>query len=121
VANLASLAIENARLHEKVQRELALMRRLIEVAQKIEAGELGVEEAAELAKVGGWDEISHLGQAFGRMAQQVMQREEQLKRQVEELRIQIDQAKKIRQVAETTESEYFQELRRKVKQLREGY
>jgi len=122
VANLGSLAMENARMHEKVQKELALMRRLIGAAQKMEAGLLTAEEAAELARVEGWDEISHLGQAFGRMAQQVMIREDQLKRQVEELRIQIDQAKKIRQVAEITETDYFQELRKKVKELRErGY
>ncbi len=45
-------------------------------------------------------------------------REQALHRQIEELRIEIDQAKKERQVAEITESDYFQELRQKARELR---
>ena len=45
-------------------------------------------------------------------------REQALHRQIEELRIEIDMAKKERQVAEITESDYFQELREKARELR---
>lgn len=45
-------------------------------------------------------------------------REQALHRQIEELRIEIDMAKKERQVAEITESDYFQELRQKARELR---
>jgi hypothetical protein len=42
----------------------------------------------------------------------------QLKRQVEELRIEIDLAKQARQVREITETEYFQQLRERARALR---
>ncbi|MEO0825610.1 MAG: HAMP domain-containing protein, partial [Cyanobacteria bacterium J06642_9] len=59
-----------------------------------------------------------LASVFQTMAEQVYAREQKLKRQVAELRIEIDQAKKTRQVAEITETDYFRELRRKAKELR---
>jgi GAF domain-containing protein len=118
VAHLASLALENARMHEKVQREVAVLRRLIQAAQRMAAGQLSAEEAAELEKIEGWDEISHLGKAFGQMAQQVIQREDDLRREVAQLRFEIDETRKARQVAEITETQYFQELRQKAKELR---
>ena len=45
-------------------------------------------------------------------------RERQLKQQIQELKIVIDETKKQSQVAEITESEYFQSLREKVQVLR---
>lgn len=45
-------------------------------------------------------------------------REQALHRQIQELRIEIDMAKKERQVAEITESDYFYELREKARELR---
>ena len=52
-------------------------------------------------------------------ARLVQQREARLKRQIEELRIEIDEVKKARQVAEITETEYFQRLRKAAKSIRE--
>jgi GAF domain-containing protein len=118
VANLASLALENASLHDRAQRELAMLRRLIQAAQSMGMGEMTKEQAAELGQVMGRDELSRLGQAFGRMAQQVIQREEHLRREVEALTIQIDAAKQARQVAEITETDYFQHLKTRAKELR---
>ena len=46
------------------------------------------------------DELRQLARIFQAMVQQVKVREEKLKQQVEELRIEIDQAKRERQVAE---------------------
>jgi CHASE3 domain sensor protein/GAF domain-containing protein len=45
-------------------------------------------------------------------------REQALHRQIQELRIEIDMAKKEKQVAEITESDYFQELKEKARELR---
>ncbi len=44
---------------------------------------------------------------------------QQLRQQVAQLQIQIDQAKAARQVAEITETDYFQELQQEIKTLRE--
>lgn len=49
---------------------------------------------------------------------QVLERERQLKEQIEQLRIQIDEAKLARQVAEITETEYFQELQERAQRMR---
>jgi hypothetical protein len=54
------------------------------------------------------------------MAREVYAREQSLKQQVQELRIQIDEAKKAREVAEITESDYFRSLRDRAHRLREN-
>lgn len=45
-------------------------------------------------------------------------REAKLKQQLQELRVEVDEAKRSRQVAEITETEYFQQLQQRVGQLR---
>jgi HAMP domain-containing protein len=64
------------------------------------------------------DEIGQLARIFQKMAKQVYQREQRLKRQVAELTIEIDQTRKEQQVAEITETDYFKELTQKAKDLR---
>ncbi|MEJ2708535.1 MAG: cyclic nucleotide-binding domain-containing protein [Anaerolineales bacterium] len=49
---------------------------------------------------------------------EVYSREQRLKQEVAELKIEIDQVKQDRQVAEITETEYFYQLREKARQLR---
>jgi hypothetical protein len=63
--------------------------------------------------------LARLAKVFGEMAIEVQAREEQLKRQVEELRIKIDEVKKAKQVAEITETEYFRRLREHAREMRE--
>lgn len=92
--------------------------RLTEAAQLMEANELTSEQAAELKDTERVDEIGRLSQLFGRMAEEVIQREERLRRQVRELRVEIDEAKKSRQVAEIVDSDYFRELRKRAKEIR---
>lgn len=65
------------------------------------------------------DELGRLARVFQGMAEQVYAREAKLKRQVAELKIEIDQARKERQVAEITETDYFQELTQKARDLRQ--
>lgn len=62
--------------------------------------------------------IAALAAEFAQMAAQVQKREEELRQQIADLRIEIDQAKKERQVGEIVESEYFQNLRAQAAQLR---
>jgi two-component system cell cycle response regulator len=64
------------------------------------------------------DELGQLAQVFQEMARQVYAREQQLKQQVQQLRIEIDQTRKAREVADITESEYFQQLLGKAEDLR---
>ena len=52
---------------------------------------------------------------------QVQAREKALKEQIQQLKIEIDEAKKMRQVAEIVETEYFQKLSEDAKRLRERY
>jgi hypothetical protein len=53
------------------------------------------------------------------MARQVYAREQMLRQQVQELRIEIDQAKRVRQVADITENDYFKNLLGRAQELRE--
>lgn len=64
------------------------------------------------------DALGQLARVFQRMAEEVYAREERLKQQVQELRIQIDDAKKAREVAEITETDYFRDLQERARQLR---
>lgn len=64
------------------------------------------------------DELGQLARVFQRMAGEVAARTERLTRQLQELRIQIDESEKSRKVAQITETEYFQQLQEKAKRLR---
>jgi len=90
---------------------------ITDTAAAIEDGEfeLSVLDAVKTRP----DEIGRLARIFQNMAKQVYQREQQLKRQVAELTIEIDQSRKEQQVAEITETDYFKDLRQKAKDLRQ--
>lgn len=95
---------------------------LAEAAQSVERGQrFEPESVAGLTQTG--DELAHLTQVFIEMAVKVQAREEGLKRQVEELRIEIeikiDEVKKAKQVEEITETEYFKALQRDIAKMRE--
>ena len=92
--------------------------RVTEAAQALEQGELVETQITALAQVSGRDEVATLSRVFARVAAEVRAREAQLRMQVEELRIEIDQAKKAKQVAEITESDYFQTLQRQARAMR---
>jgi HAMP domain-containing protein len=64
------------------------------------------------------DELGILAHVFNEMAVQVQQREQKLKEQVVQLRIEIDETKRKKQVSEIVDTEYFQELRQKTQDLR---
>jgi len=64
------------------------------------------------------DEFGWMARVFVQMANQVYTREQSLKEQVAYMRIEVDEAKRSIQVREITETEYFQELMKKVEELR---
>lgn len=64
------------------------------------------------------DEIDILGRVFGSMVEQVRQRERTLERTVQELRIEIDETRKARQVNEIVDTEMFRDLKEKARAMR---
>ena len=66
------------------------------------------------------DDLGELARAFGRMVQEINQREAALRAQLAEIhRLEVDAVSRSQAVAEITESEYFQDLRAKARALRE--
>ncbi len=64
------------------------------------------------------DEIETLDKVFQSMIDKVYEREQTLRRQVEELKIVIDEGKRQKQVEEIVDSEFFHELKVKAQQMR---
>jgi HAMP domain-containing protein len=92
--------------------------RLTRAAEKMRQGNLSVDEAKKLSETTGEDEVARLGQLFGQMAQDVIKREQSLKQQVAQLNIEIDLARKEREVKQITENEYFKSLQSKANEMR---
>lgn len=63
--------------------------------------------------------LSALAADFVRMAAQVREREEKLRQEVAELRIQIDEKKRKEQFQEITQSDYYLSMKEKLRALRE--
>lgn len=66
------------------------------------------------------DELGQLARVFQNMCREVYAREERLRQEVAQLRIEIDRVRQDRQVAEITESDYFQNLQERAKKIRRG-
>jgi CheY-like chemotaxis protein len=111
-------ALAKKRLHDL---ELEYIEQVAHVAEAAAAVESGTFESSSLNVVAERDDaLGRLAQVFRRMAIEVQEREERLKREVRKLRIEIDDAKAARQVEEITETDYFHELQAKVAKLRLG-
>jgi len=64
------------------------------------------------------DELGRLARVFQRMAKEIHLREQKLKQEVHQLRIELDAAHQAQRVAEITDSDYFQQLQSKAQGLR---
>jgi methyl-accepting chemotaxis protein len=95
------------------------LRRITGAASALEQGEQFQPERLERVTRGS-DELGQLARVFSQMAIQVQAREQRLKQEVAQLRIEIDQVKKARQVAEITETDYFYRLRERAREIRGG-
>ena len=92
--------------------------RLTSATRLMVDSQLSDEQATALTETPDDDEIGQLSRVFGRMAREVIQREVGLRSQVQVLTVLIDEAKRGREVAEITESEYFQSLAQRSKEIR---
>lgn len=108
--------LEKKRLRDQEVLYLKDVTHVTSAAADVEAGQFDAEMLTDVAKRP--DELGQLARVFQRMAREVIAREEQLKQQIQVLRIEIDQSKKASQVSEITGTEYFQDLQKKAKALR---
>jgi DNA-binding response OmpR family regulator len=109
--------LEKKRLRDK---ELDYLRGVRAVQEAAAAVETGAFEPASLDGVAGRDdELGRLARVFQHMAGEVRAREERLKSEVQKLRIEIDESRKQREVAQIMESDFAQELLNKANRLRQ--
>jgi CheY-like chemotaxis protein len=111
----------NASLAAKRLRDLEL-EYLEQVGYVMDAAASVEADTFELSSLDGVsqrdDALGQLARVFQRMAREVHAREQRLRQQVKELRIEIDEVRQAKKVAEITESDYFQELRGQADTLR---
>jgi CheY-like chemotaxis protein len=105
-------------LDDLEQEYLEQVDHVVAAAAAVEAGTFERRQLDDVARRD--DALGQLARVFQRMATEVRARERRLKQEVRKLRIEIDEARAARQVAEITETEYFQDLQRKVSELRLG-
>jgi CheY-like chemotaxis protein len=110
----ASLA--NKRLRDLEIEYLEQVNYVMEAAGAVEAGSFEVGSLDPVADRG--DALGQLARVFQRMAREVYQREQRLRKQVEDLRIEIDEARQNKKVAEITETDYFRALSSQADALR---
>ena len=110
----ASLA--EKRLHDLQLEYLEQVGRVVDAAAAVEAEDFEPESLDSVA--GREDALGQLARVFQRMAREVFERERRLKAQVQQLRIEIDEAKAAREVSEITDTDFFRELQEKASKLR---
>jgi two-component system, cell cycle response regulator len=110
----ASLA--EKRLHDLELEYLEQVGHVVDAAAAVEADDFEPEMLDDVA--GRDDALGQLARVFQRMAREVFERERRLKAQVQQLRIEIDEANAARKVAEITDTDYFRDLQEKASKLR---
>jgi two-component system cell cycle response regulator len=108
--------LERKWLHDQEVDYLQQVGLVTAAAAVIKADTFQPESLDEVAKRS--DELGQLALVFQEMARQVYAREQHLQRQVQQLRIEIDQERRAREVADITESDYFQQLLGRADELR---
>jgi two-component system cell cycle response regulator len=109
--------LEKKRLRDQEVRYLQDVVRLTSAAAAVETAKFETGMLADVAARS--DALGQLARVFVRMAGEVAAREAQLQREIQVLRIEIDEVQKARQVSEITETDYFQSLRLKARALRQ--
>jgi HAMP domain-containing protein len=87
------------------------------VAEAIEKDRYELEPLDRVAERS--DELGHLARVFRRMATEVYAREQQLRHQVEQLKVEIDEVKRNAQVKAITDSEAFNSVLERARRLRQ--
>jgi DNA-binding response OmpR family regulator len=109
--------LEKKRLRDKEIEYLQQVSKVTTAAVEVEADQFTPASLDSVAARS--DELGQLARIFQRMAREIYAREQRLKQQVQALRIQIDESKKASQVAEIAETDYFQQLQAKARQMRQ--
>jgi CheY-like chemotaxis protein len=108
--------LEKKRLRDQEKEYLRHVEAITTAAAAVENSSF---DPASLAQAASRDDaLGRLARVFQRMATEVYSREQRLKEEVQQLRIEIDQVKMAEQVAQITDSDFFQELQRKASRLR---
>jgi len=118
-----SACLEKKRFRDKEIEYLRQVERLTEAAAAVEAETFDPDSLSLDDVTARTDALGRLARVFQRMAREVQAREQRLKQQVRELRIEIDEARQTTKVAEITESDYFKQLLRqsdRLRQIRDG-
>ena len=110
--------LERKRLRDAEVEYLRAVGAVTDAAGAIEAGTFELESLAPVAERD--DALGRLARVFKNMAKEVHTREQRLKSQVAQLKIEIDQAKMAKQVSDITETDYFRQLRQRAKDLRKS-
>jgi len=121
VISIASFALAvlafNLLLRRHVVKPIGQMAELARSISADKVDEMAPKSLANMTRRA--DELGQMARVFERMAQEVYTREQGLRQQVQELRIEIDEVKKAREVAQLVDRDTFQELRAKAQKLRQ--
>ena len=91
--------------------------RLSHIAERIGEGDYDQDLPQSTSRLR--DEINTLSGVFAIMVDKVRLREQALRQQVEELKIEIDEAKRQKQVSEIVDSDFFQGLQERAHTMRQ--
>ena len=116
VAGQIAGAIENTRLFDEMVEYVEQVNQVTAAASALETGTFTPDSLDQVGTRS--DALGQLARVFQGMAKEVAAREQRLRREVQQLRIEIDEARATRQIQEITESDYFQRLQQKVDELR---
>jgi response regulator RpfG family c-di-GMP phosphodiesterase len=111
-----STCLEKKWLRDQEVEYLEQVGRVTAAAAAVESGTFDAESIVDLGQRE--DALGRLVRVFQHMVQEVYAREQRLREQVRELRIEIDQTKRARQVAEITETDYFRGLQQRAQSMR---
>jgi len=109
-------SLDKKRLRDQEIAYLRDVARLTTAAAAVEAEAFEADSLLPVARRD--DELGQLARVFQRMAREIDTRQQRLRQQLQQLRIEVDEVRKARQVAEITETEYFHQLQKRAKELR---
>jgi DNA-binding response OmpR family regulator len=110
------VSLEKKRLRDAEVEYLRNVAVVTDAAGAVEAGTFIPEDLTGVSERR--DALGQLARVFQRMAREVYAREQRLKQQVQQLTIELDEARQAHQVAEIAESDYFQQLQATAADLR---
>jgi DNA-binding response OmpR family regulator len=111
--------LEKKRFRDQEIEYLHQVERLTQAAVVVEAEAFDPDSLSLESVTARSDALGRLARVFQRMAREVHAREQRLKQQVQELRIEVDKARQSQQVSKITGTDYFRQLRNKASDLRE--